>query len=119
MGGSALWTASKHDIPLLVVVANNASFYNDEVHQRTIATTRGRPVGNASIGVALDEPSADLAGLARSLGFTGLGPVASRRDLPTTLARAVQAVQAGGRALVDVRIEPGYAADMTEALTKE
>ena len=119
MGGTALWTASKHDIPLLVVVANNTSFYNDEVHQRNIAIARGRPTRNASIGVALDEPSADLAGFARSLGFTGFGPVSSRGDLPTKLARAVETVQAGGRALIDVRVEPGYAADMTEALTKD
>jgi len=119
MGATALWTASKHNIPLLVVVANNASFYNDEVHQRTIAATRGRPLDNASIGVALDEPSADLATLAGSLGFTGLGLVTARADLPTMLARAVQVVQAGGRALVDVRVEPGYTAETTEALTHD
>lgn len=31
MGSTTLWTAGRYRIPLLVVVANNASFFNDEV----------------------------------------------------------------------------------------
>ncbi|MBM3571578.1 MAG: thiamine pyrophosphate-binding protein, partial [Alphaproteobacteria bacterium] len=33
MGATALWTAAHYGIPLLVVVANNQSFFNDEMHQ--------------------------------------------------------------------------------------
>ena len=33
MGVSALWTAAHYRIPLLLVVANNRSFFNDELHQ--------------------------------------------------------------------------------------
>jgi hypothetical protein len=29
VGNSALWTAAHYRIPLLIVVANNVSFYND------------------------------------------------------------------------------------------
>lgn len=119
MGGSALWTASKHDIPLLVVVANNASFYNDEVHQRTIALARGRDPENASIGIGLDGPAADLAGFARSLGFDASGPITSADDLRAALSDAVKKVRAGGRVLVDVQVSAGYAPHLTAALSKD
>jgi len=46
MGVTALWTAVRNDIPLLVVVANNRSFFNDELHQERVARQRGRPVEN-------------------------------------------------------------------------
>jgi thiamine pyrophosphate-dependent acetolactate synthase large subunit-like protein len=118
MGGTALWTAAKHDIPLLVVVANNASFHNDEVHQRTVAQTRGRAVENATVGVALDEPTADLATFARSLGLTGIGPITDAHELPAALGLAVRSVREGARVLVDVRVAPGDTPARTSALTE-
>ena len=59
MGATALWTAVHYRIPLLVVVSNNNSFFNDE--------------------------------------------------LPRALRAAIDCVEAGGVAVVDVRVEPGYA----------
>jgi len=50
MGVQALWTAVRHRIPLLVVVANNRSYFNDELHQERVASTRGRDVRNRWIG---------------------------------------------------------------------
>ena len=50
MGVTALWTATHYRIPLLIVVANNRSFYNDEVHQERVARMRNRPVENKWIG---------------------------------------------------------------------
>src|SRR5207249_7285455 len=37
MGCTALWTAVHYRIPLLVVVSNNNSFFNDELHQDRMA----------------------------------------------------------------------------------
>ena len=37
MGVTALWTAAHYRIPLLIVVANNRSFFNDELHQERVA----------------------------------------------------------------------------------
>ncbi len=37
MGNTAVWTAAHYRIPILFVVANNRSFYNDEVHQERVA----------------------------------------------------------------------------------
>src|SRR5262245_8086453 len=44
MGATAIWTAVHYRIPLLIVVANNRSFYNDEVHQARVRRAAGRPV---------------------------------------------------------------------------
>ncbi len=106
MGGSALWTAAHYRLPLLVVVANNAAFYNDVVHQRRIATQRGRPVANAWIGQAITDPDPDLPGLARSLGFTAAGQVRDPEELPEALKTAAAAARAGQCVLVDVRVRP-------------
>ena len=47
-------------------VANNRSFFNDEMHQERMAVLRGRPVENRWIGQRIDDPGIDLAGLARA-----------------------------------------------------
>ena len=66
MGCSALWTAVHYEIPLLVVVANNSSFFNDEMHQERIARSRRRSIENRWIGQRIADPSIDIAGLARA-----------------------------------------------------
>ena len=40
MGNTAVWTAVHYRIPILFVVANNRSFYNDEVHQERVAVAQ-------------------------------------------------------------------------------
>ena len=50
MGVTAVWTAVHYKIPLLFVLANNRSFYNDELHQERMARARNRPVENKWIG---------------------------------------------------------------------
>jgi acetolactate synthase-1/2/3 large subunit len=108
MGVTALWTAVHYRIPLLVVVANNRSFFNDEVHQERVARIRGRPVENRWIGQRLADPEIDLAQLGRAQGTAGFGPIPSADELPAALREAVASVAAGGVAVVDVRVEPGY-----------
>jgi thiamine pyrophosphate-dependent acetolactate synthase large subunit-like protein len=107
---TALWTAVHYRIPLLIVVANNRSFYNDEVHQERMAIMRNRPVDNKWIGQKMLDPEIDLAALARAQGAHGFGPIAKSGELTAALGEAVAAVEAGGVAVVDVRIEPGYGA---------
>jgi thiamine pyrophosphate-dependent acetolactate synthase large subunit-like protein len=118
MGATAIWTAVHYGIPLLIVVANNRSFYNDEVHQERVARTRGRPIENKWIGQRISDPDIDIAALARAQGATGLGPIDRGEDLVATLRAAIAAVDAGGVAVVDVRIEPGYAAAMAAAIVR-
>jgi thiamine pyrophosphate-dependent acetolactate synthase large subunit-like protein len=119
MGATALWTAAHFRVPCLFLIANNRSFYNDELHQERVAKERSRPVENKWIGQRLADPEIDLAAMARSHGALGFGPVADAAALPALLAEAVAAVAAGAVAVVDVRVEPGYTPAMAGALTRE
>ena len=118
MGATAIWTAVHYKIPLLIVVANNRSFYNDEVHQERMARLRGRPVENKWIGQRIADPDIDIAALARAQGAHGFGPIARGEDLIAAFQAAIAAVDAGGVAVVDVRIEPGYTPAMSAAVTR-
>jgi thiamine pyrophosphate-dependent acetolactate synthase large subunit-like protein len=113
MGATAVWTAVHYRIPLLIVVANNRSFYNDEVHQERVARARGRPVDNKWIGQRIADPDIDICGLARAQGALGFGPVGRSEDLAKTFAAAIGAVDAGAVAVVDVRVDPLYAPAVT------
>jgi len=115
---TALWTAVHYRIPLLIVVANNRSFYNDEVHQERMAILRNRPVDNKWIGQKMLDPEIDLAGLARAQGAKGFGPIRSRDELARALTEAIAAVDNGEVAVVDVRIEPGYGAREAGAVSQ-
>jgi thiamine pyrophosphate-dependent acetolactate synthase large subunit-like protein len=117
MGVTALWTAAHYRIPLLIVVANNRSFYNDEVHQERVARMRNRPVENKWIGQRISDPDIDLAQLAHAQGARGFGPIEDVSKLGATFAEAIAAVEAGGVAVVDVRVAPGYTPAMTAAVS--
>ena len=73
MGLTALWTGVHYRVPVLIVVANNQSFFNDELHQERIARMRGRPVENRSVGLRMSDPPFDLALLARGQGASASG----------------------------------------------
>src|SRR3984885_9951910 len=118
MGVTAIWTAVHYKIPLLLVVANNRSFYNDELHQERVARMRARPVENKWIGQRMADPEIDLAAMGRAQGAVGFGPIVKPADLGPALEKAIAAVEAGGVAVVDVRVEPGYTATMTAAMTR-
>lgn len=119
MGVTALWTAAHYRIPLLIVVANNRSFFNDELHQERVARMRNRPVENRWVGQRISEPDIDLAAMARAQGAQGFGPVTDIADLIPTFEKAIAAVEAGAVAVVDVRVEPGYTAAMTAVMTRK
>jgi thiamine pyrophosphate-dependent acetolactate synthase large subunit-like protein len=118
MGVTAVWTAVHYKIPLLFVIANNRSFYNDELHQERVARMRDRPVENKWIGQRMADPEIDIAAMGRAQGALGIGPITNAADLAPALEKAIAAVDAGGVAVVDVRVEPGYTATMTAAMTR-
>jgi len=108
MSCSAFWSAAHYRIPLIAVIANNRSFYNDEVHQERVARMRERPVENKWIGQQIGDPEVDLAAMARAQGLTGLGPVRTPRDLTDAGREAVRLARAGGSVVIDARVLPGY-----------
>ena len=79
MGNTAVWTAAHYQIPCLMIVCNNRSFYNDERHQGRMAAKRGRPAENRWIGQRIDDPDIDIAAMARTQGALGIGPVDKAR----------------------------------------
>ncbi len=96
MGVTALWTAAHYRIPLLIVVANNRSFFNDELHQERVARMRHRPVENRWIGQRISDPDIDLAGDGARARRAGLRPGhTQRRAAPRCSQQAIAAVEAG------------------------
>ncbi len=108
MGLTAIWTAVHYEIPILFVIVNNHSYYNDELHQEHLAIARGRPPENKWIGQQMLGPELDIPTLARGQGALGFGQVAALGELLPTLQQAISVVDAGKVAVVDVRVEPGY-----------
>ena len=118
MGSSALWTAARYRLPLLVIVANNASYYNDEVHQERVANRRSRPVENKWIGMRLDDPAPDVHKMAQGLGCTIVTEeqVKKASELPGLLQKAVHEVKNGKPVVLDVRVLPeGYSSALEKA----
>jgi thiamine pyrophosphate-dependent acetolactate synthase large subunit-like protein len=119
MGVQAWWTAAHDKIPLLAVVANNRTYFNDEVHQEKVAITRDRDASKKWVGQRIDEPAPDLAGLARAQGLEAFGPVTDVRQLREILPRAVELARGGRPVVVDVVVQTGYSPAMASGLTRE
>jgi len=109
MGVNALWTASRFEIPVMIVVADNRSYYNDEMHQERVAQMRSRPAQNRWIGQRIDDPRVDLVAMARAQGFDSEAPVSTPEALAKALKRGAEIVARGGRYFIDSVIKPGYA----------
>jgi thiamine pyrophosphate-dependent acetolactate synthase large subunit-like protein len=106
MTSNSLWTAAKYQIPLLVVVLNNHSYYNDEEHQERMARWRQRPIENKGIGIRIEDPAPDLTAIARALHVDGFGPITEPDLLGPALDKAIEIVEGGKPAVVDVITQP-------------
>jgi acetolactate synthase-1/2/3 large subunit len=118
MGLTALWTGVHNRVPLLVIVSNNQSFFNDELHQERVARTRGRPIENRWIGLRMDGPRMNLATLAQGQGAIGLGPVRTVADLKQAIATGVARVREGALCVIDVHVAPEYGRAMSSSLLR-
>jgi acetolactate synthase-1/2/3 large subunit len=98
----ALWTAAKHQIPLLIVMFNNRAYYNDWEHQIRMARMRDTDETLAHIGMDLFGPEPDFATIARGMGVWGEGPISDPAEIGPAVRRALAEVKAGRPALVDV-----------------
>ncbi len=108
MGNTAVWTATHYQIPCLMIICNNRSFFNDERHQSHVAEYRGRPPENAWIGQKINDPDIDIAAMARAQGAEGIGPVTAMADMQPAIERGIAIVKAGGVCVIDARVLPGY-----------
>ena len=102
-----LWTAAHHNIPLLSVMHNNRAYHQEVMHLQRMALRRQRNVdGNAKIGNVFEEPFIDFAILAKSLGVWSSGPISNASDLAPVLRKALDVVDQGEPALIDVVCQP-------------
>jgi thiamine pyrophosphate-dependent acetolactate synthase large subunit-like protein len=108
MGCTALWTAAAERLGLLVIVSNNRSYFNDELHQEHMARERGRPVENRWVGQRIDDPPVDVLAIARAQGAVVHGPVGDGAQLRSTLAEASAQARAGRLVVVDVTVRAEY-----------
>jgi thiamine pyrophosphate-dependent acetolactate synthase large subunit-like protein len=106
MGVSAIWSAVKHRIPLLVLINNNRSYFNDELHQDGVARTRGREVKNRWIGLRMEDPVPSIAKFAEAQGAVGIGPVTSAADAAAAIAKGVDVLKKGGVCVIDFHVDP-------------
>ncbi len=113
MGVTALWTAAHYEVPVLMIIANNRSYFNDEVHQERVAKERSRPVENKWIGQKINDPDIDLAMMARAQGAEGIGPVTKAEDVAAAIKQGLAAVKAGKVCVIDMRVLPGYDTNMS------
>jgi thiamine pyrophosphate-dependent acetolactate synthase large subunit-like protein len=107
MGSNAIWTAAHYGIPLLILINNNLSYFNDELHQETVARTRGREPKNRWIGQRVADPDPDIAKLTDAQGGVGIGPIRNVADVKAAIDKGVTALRAGKVCVVDLHIPPG------------
>ena len=90
-----IYTAARHGVPLLIVVANNGSW---AIEVRDQQETHGKVVGTRL-------QFADHAAMARAFGLHG-ERVEKADDLDGAIGRALAAVAQGQPALLDVLVTP-------------
>ena len=105
MGATAIWTAVRHRIPMLILIDNNRSYFNDELHQENVARARGRDVRNRWIGLRMEDPIPDIATLARGQGAVGIGPVTRAADVAGALEQGVGVLLKGGVCVIDFHVD--------------
>jgi hypothetical protein len=103
---------------MLLVVCNNRSFFNDELHQERMARQRSRPVKNRWIGQRIANPEPDLAMMARAQGLTAFGPIEDSAEFERTLKKAIAMVKGGATVVIDAIVQTGYSPSMTAGLTR-
>jgi len=101
-----LWTAAHHQIPLLSVMHNNRGYHQEVMQVQIMADRRNRGIDRATIGTTIAAPNIEYAKLAQSMGMYGEGPVSDPKDLGPALKRALEVVNRGEPAVVDVVTQP-------------
>jgi len=102
-----LWTAAHHNIPLLSLVHNNRAYHQELMHLQKMASRRQRGAdGSAKIGNVFEEPFIAFSEMARGLGVWSEGPIDDPNELAPAIARAIDVVEQGEPALLDIVSQP-------------
>jgi len=101
-----LWTAAHHHIPLLSIMHNNRAYHQEVMHLQRMGNRHNRGIDRAGIGTTIGDPNIDFAKLAQSMGLHAEGPITDPKELGPAIGRAIQVVESGEPALVDVITQP-------------
>ncbi len=101
-----LWTAAHHHIPLLTVMHNNRAYHQEVMQVQIMADRHSRGIDRAGIGTTMTEPNIEFAKLAQSMGVYGEGPISDPKELGPAIKRALEVVNRGEPAVVDVLTQP-------------
>lgn len=107
----ALWTIKRFELPLIIVLFNNRNY---QANRWALAGLRSRAAETGRyIGISLEDPDIDHAGIARSYGVEG-ERVTRPEQLAPAFRRAIEAEKKGQAYLLDVIIaRRGGGADST------
>ncbi len=101
------WTAAHHQIPLLSIVHNNRGYHQEFMHLQRMAARRQRGAdGSSHVGNELNHPAPDLAMITRGMGVWSEGPITEPGELRGAIQRALDVVDRGEPALIDVVSQP-------------
>jgi len=101
------WTAAHYQIPLLTVTHNNGGYHQEFMHLQRMASRRQRGMdGSSWVGNALREPVPDLAKIASGMGCWSAGPISEPSELRPALKRALDVIDNGEPAVIDVLCQP-------------
>ena len=103
----AFWAAAHHHIPLLSIMHNNRGYHQEFMHLQRMAARRQRGIdGSALVGNEFDNPPIDFAKLVAGMGVWSEGPITDPSEIKPAFARALDVVEQGEPALVDVVCQP-------------
>ena len=104
---NVFWTAAHHGIPLLSLVHNNRAYHQEVMHLQRMGLRRQRGAdGRAKIGNVFEDPFIEFSEMARGMGVWSEGPIRDPNELGPAIARAIDVVEQGEPALLDVVSQP-------------
>jgi len=102
----AIWTAARHEIPILIVMQNNRAYHQEVMWFQRQALARKRSIALTETGFGLGSPDIDYAKMAESMGVAASGPISDPRDLAAAIRRGIAVVKNGEPYLIDVVTQP-------------
>jgi acetolactate synthase-1/2/3 large subunit len=102
----ALWTAARHQIPILIVMQNNRAYHQELMWFQRAALSRNRSIELQQAGFGLGNPDIDYARMAASMGVASSGPISDPKELAAAIRRGIQVVKGGEPYLIDAVTQP-------------
>lgn len=106
----AMWTAARHEIPILSVMHNNKGYHQEVMHVQRLSNRRQRVAYNGKdfgpLGTRIENPDIEYHTLAKSMGWYAEGPISDPKELAPALKRAVEVVKRGQPALLNTLTQP-------------